>query len=196
MDGVVIKMENRLQALLDAEKQVYFGDKPIKFDYKFRKKMNYEIYKYISLLRKYEYCCKKRDESNGLIASKLWVTRVKVYDRLKNKLGMQLGIEINPGFTKQGLRICHQNVIINGYVGEYCTFHGNNVIGNKRTGASDAVPKIGSHVDIGVGAMIIGDVEIADNCIIGAGAVVTKSFNKPGTIIAGVPAKEINLEKE
>ena len=46
-------------------------------------------------------------------------------------------------------------------------------------------------MDVGVGAIIIGKVQIADDCVIGAGAVVTKSFLKPGTVIAGVPAKEI-----
>ena len=44
---------------------------------------------------------------------------------------------------------------------------------------------------VGYGAIIIGDVEIADNCVIGAGAVVTKSFTKKGSVIAGVPAREI-----
>ena len=43
---------------------------------------------------------------------------------------------------------------------------------------------------------VIGDVKIADNCIIGAGAVVTKSFLQPGTVIAGVPARVIELKKD
>lgn len=196
MDGVAIEMDAELRELLEIEKKVYFKDKTVNFDYKFRKSLNYEIYKFVLLLRKYEYCCTKRDQSKNLIINKFWVACVKVYDRLKNKQGMKLGIEITPGFTGKGLRICHQNVIINGHVGEFCTFHGNNVIGNKRTGDATAVPVIGNHVDIGVGAMVIGNVEIADNCIIGAGTVVTKSFTIPGTVIAGIPAREIRSEKE
>jgi serine O-acetyltransferase len=43
-------------------------------------------------------------------------------------------------------------------------------------------------VDIGVGAMVIGNITIADDCVIGAGAVVTKSCLEPGTILVGVPA--------
>ena len=68
----------------------------------------------------------------------------------------------------------------------------NNVVGNKRTGASNEIPKLGNNVNVGFGAMIIGNVEIADNCVIGAGAVVTKSFTKPGGILVGVPARDIS----
>ena len=45
---------------------------------------------------------------------------------------------------------------------------------------------------IGVGVVIIGDVEIADNIVIGANAVVNKSFSEPGITIAGVPARKIS----
>ena len=44
----------------------------------------------------------------------------------------------------------------------------------------------------GANAVIIGDVIIADNCVIGAGAVVTKSFTEPGSVIVGVPGRKIN----
>ena len=94
-----------------------------------------------------------------------------------------------PNSIGKGVKLCHPNVIINGFVGENCTFHGNNVLGNKATGEKNKVPRIGNNVDVGIGAMIIGDIEIADNCVIGAGAVVTKSFTVPGSIIAGVPAR-------
>lgn len=49
-------MKNRqdLQILLQKEKETYFGKNSIRFDYKYRKTMKYEIYRYISLLRKYE----------------------------------------------------------------------------------------------------------------------------------------------
>lgn len=49
--------------------------------------------------------------------------------------------------------------------------------------------KIGNHVSIGSNATIL-PVEISDNVVIGAGAVVTKSITKPG-IYAGNPAKFI-----
>ena len=70
------------------------------------------------------------------------------------------------------------------------------MIGNKKSGDKTATPVIGSNVDIGAGAIIIGGVEIADQCIIGAGAVVTRSFEKPGCVLAGVPAKELAKKGE
>jgi acetyltransferase-like isoleucine patch superfamily enzyme len=47
--------------------------------------------------------------------------------------------------------------------------------------------KIGNHVSIGSNATIL-PVEICDNVVVGAGAVVTKSINKPGFYV-GNPAK-------
>ena len=48
-------------------------------------------------------------------------------------------------------------------------------------------PTIGNNVLIYAGAVIVGGIEIGDNCIIGANSVVTKSFGA-NSIIAGVPA--------
>ena len=49
---------------------------------------------------------------------------------------------------------------------------------------------IGDNVWIGVGVVIMPDVTIGNNCVIGANAVVTKSFSD-NCILAGVPAKII-----
>ena len=51
-------------------------------------------------------------------------------------------------------------------------------------------PKIGNKVLIGSGAKILGGITIGDNVIIGANAVVVKSFG-PNITIAGMPAKII-----
>lgn len=60
-------------------------------------------------------------------------------------------------------------------------------------GASDIFGRIniGNNVFIGMGSIVMPGVTIADNCIIGAGSVVTKSFLKPGGVIAGNPATRI-----
>lgn len=60
-------------------------------------------------------------------------------------------------------------------------------------GASDIFGRIniGNNVFIGMGTIVMPGVTIADNCIIGAGSVVTKSFLKPCGVIAGNPAKRI-----
>ena len=49
-----------------------------------------------------------------------------------------------------------------------------------------------NNVLIGAGAKIIGEIVIGDNCVIGANAVVTKSFPE-NAVIAGNPAKCIKI---
>lgn len=53
---------------------------------------------------------------------------------------------------------------------------------------------IGNDVWIGYGAQIMSGVKIADGCVIGAGAVVTKS-TEPYCVYAGVPAKKIRTRE-
>jgi len=52
------------------------------------------------------------------------------------------------------------------------------------------VPRIGNNVFIGSRAMIIGDVEVGDFVVIGAGAVVTKDV-PAYSVVAGMPARVI-----
>jgi len=55
--------------------------------------------------------------------------------------------------------------------------------------------KIGNDVWIGAGAKILGNVNIADGCVVGAGAVVTKDL-PPYAIAVGVPAKIIGYRND
>lgn len=68
-------------------------------------------------------------------------------------------------------------------------FHGNNCVGNN--GFDDSSPIIGNNVDIGVGSVLIGNIEIADGIIIGANSIVNKTFKEKNIVIAGNPAKKI-----
>lgn len=49
--------------------------------------------------------------------------------------------------------------------------------------------KLGSHVWVGSNALILKGCNIADNVIIGANSVITKSFLEPNIVIAGSPAR-------
>ena len=146
-------------------------------------------------LRKYLYYLRKQEYYiNTAKGSKLKGILGLYYERQKNKLGLKLGIEIGPNCFGKGLQIYHAgNIVVNQAVrvGKYCRLHGGNFIGNN--GKSDAVPRIGDYVDIGFGAVIIGDIKIADHVTIGANAVVNKTISTPGSIVAGCPARTIHI---
>ena len=180
-----------LNALITEEMAVYGINKKNLREKRFRQQKSYMLWCVVRALRMLEYRREKRDSSNNSFVMRFEAFRVKLAERKYHKACEKVGIELAPNMIGKGVRICHDNVVVFGRVGEGCIFHGNNVVGNKRTGASDEIPKLGKRVDVGYGAMIIGNVEIADDCVIGAGAVVTKSCMKPGSILVGVPAKEI-----
>ena len=184
--------KQELNQLLAEEMQVYGITKKNIREKSFRHQKSYMIWQAVKRLRIYEYCCSRRDESKNPIIAHIRAFRVKIADRKLNKACEKVDVELTPNIIGKNIRICHDNVVLFGKVGENCTFHGNNVVGNKRTGASTEIPILGNNVDVGFGATIIGNVEIADNCVIGAGAVVTKSFTKPGGILVGVPARDIS----
>lgn len=51
--------------------------------------------------------------------------------------------------------------------------------------------QIGNNVFIGANSTILPGVTIADNCIIGAGSIVSRSCHETGIVLAGNPAKPI-----
>lgn len=170
-----------MESILAYEKKRYF---PTRRDYwtcRITHEDNYLIWKYQSFLR--------REESAG---NKL---TAYYWRRRKNDLGSRLGLQIYAGTCGRGLKIWHYgSIIISGdaKLGPDCVFHGQACIGSD--GISDAAPVLGSHVDIGAGAKIIGGVTIADHVRIGAGAVVTRSCDQPGAVLAGVPARILHRD--
>lgn len=115
------------------------------------------------------------------------------YRRKHNILGTQLGLRIPVNTFGKGLLIYHPQAIIvhaDSRCGDFCKLHGCNCIGNSGSEAEDPnTPILGDRVDLGIGAKIIGGVRIADNTVIAAGAVVCKSCDIPGSVLAGIPAK-------
>jgi serine O-acetyltransferase len=126
------------------------------------------------------------------------VLRVPVlvyFRRLSERLGFSLG----PNVFGPGVAIVHYGLLVidpTTRIGKNCRIH----MGAHLGGAALFVPpeevykyspRIGDNVYIGPGAKLYGPIRIGDNCVIGANAVVTKSFEEPGLTIAGVPAKVI-----
>lgn len=117
--------------------------------------------------------------------------RYFLYQRRKNAEGVKLGISICHNTIDKGLRIYHYGTIIvnpHAKVGKDCKLHGENCIGNKGESSRYEAPRIGNNVDVGIGAKIIGGIEIADDIKIGANAVVVKSEMREGKTLVGIPA--------
>ena len=117
-----------------------------------------------------------------------------IYIFLQRITEISTGISIPPNTQiGKGLLIEHfGGIVIEGYsiIGENCTITYCVSIGKKEPFGN--VPNIGNSVYICVGAKVLGDVTLGDNCIVGANAVVLTSF-PPNSVIAGVPAKRVKI---
>jgi serine O-acetyltransferase len=146
-----------------------------------------DIWKFERLLRKLEYYknCKR-----GLLAQ-IYCS----YLRFRFlRMSVKLNYSIPPNVFGPGLSIAHRGpIVINREVrvGENCRIHHCVTIGTQPS-SEELVPKIGNNVFIGPGAVIVGQIEIADGVAIGANSYVDKSFTEPDITIAGVPARKVS----
>ena len=110
------------------------------------------------------------------------------------RISAKLGFSISPNTFGPGLSIAHRGtIVVNGgaRIGANCRIHVDVNIGTE-AGKSSAAPKIGNNCYIGPGAKLFGDIEIGSNTVIGANAVVNKSFPEGNQTLGGVPAKVIS----
>jgi serine O-acetyltransferase len=145
-----------------------------------------ETWRFERLLRKVEYLENCRD--NPLDKIVCLQARVSL-----QKLSLKLNISIGRNVFGPGLSIAHGGPIIvhpKAKVGENCRIDRCVSIGSIHYPA--AAPRIGNNIYIGPGAVIDGDIEIADGIAIGANSYVNKSFKEPGITIAGCPAKKVS----
>lgn len=151
------------------------------------------IWVFQSLLRKYEYLKNKRKKS--------FLDKIRLLLVYKKyiELSKRLGFSIPPNVFGPGLSIAHYGTIVvnrNARIGANCRIHICVNIG--ASGGDTKAPQLGNNIYIGPGAKIFGDISIPDNTIIGANAVVNKSFTEKCTILAGIPCKivkKLSLEE-
>lgn len=142
-----------------------------------------DIWRFEIILRKHEYY--RNCTKNTLMRY--------FYAYLHYKMGYKLGFNIPVNLFEGGLHILHAGTITvnnKARIGQWCTIAPNVAIG--QSSAGDAVPVIDNHIYIGIGAKVIGKIVIGDNTMIGANAVVCKSFPQGNVTLAGNPAKIIS----
>ena len=151
-----------------------------------------EIWRFQKALRKCEYLY-NINKNNPLWKIRKYIAAIKF-----KKMSLRLGFTIPVNCFGPGLRIAHRGtIVVNGQckIGTNCTINACVNIG-AQFGADNKVPILGDNIFISPGAKVFGDIIIANGCIIGANAVVNKSFLVENTIIIGVPAiaKELRLK--
>lgn len=170
---------------LDNTNNFIYKNKKSKFFSRILQEEEYKIRKFKKLLRLQEYHFNNNHKLRNLY-----------YCFCKNKLGSELGFLVPINCFDYGLVIHHYGSIIindNTQIGKNCQLHGNNCIGNN--GKSSDAPILGDNVDIGYGAIIIGNVEIGDNVKIGAGSVIIHDVPSNSTVV-GIPGKIVKVKEE
>lgn len=143
-----------------------------------------EIYTFEVRLRKLEYALNCSGNPIRTIYRKFLFRRISI----------RLGYSISPNTLGPGLSIAHRGtIVINGRarIGANCRIHADVNIGTE-AGKSDAAPIIGDNCYISPGAKIFGPIEIGPGTVIGANAVVNKSFPEGNQTLGGIPAKVIS----
>ena len=139
-----------------------------------------EIWKFQICMRKLDYYAERNSS-------------LKYYYRFKfHKYSIKLGFSIPHNIIGPGLAIMHYGTIVISScasIGNNCRIHAGVNIG-ANNGESRAA-QIGNNVYIGPGAKIVGNINVGDDSVIGANAVVTKEV-PPSVTVGGVPAKIIS----
>lgn len=134
---------------------------------------------------------------------KPWLVRLPIRYWLRS-LSIRLSFSMGPNIFGPGLAIVHYGTIVidpTTRIGKNCRIHvGVHIGGAAKFVREDEVhrysPRIGDNVYLGPGAKLYGPIVLGDNCVVGANAVVTKSFPESGLILAGVPARVIGEGSE
>lgn len=141
------------------------------------------IWKFEILLRKAEYYCNCMPGILKKIGS--------LYKRRLYKLGMKCGgFSIPVNCFEPGLSITHGGTIVvnnTAKVGKNCRIHEGVTIG--ATGKNGQAAIIGDNCFITTGAKVIGNIHLGNDIVIGANAVVMKSFWENGITLGG-PSQE------
>lgn len=142
----------------------------------------HRIWKFERLLRKTEYWSNQEDGLSKLIF-RLYYLRYKLKC-------LKANVEVPINCIREGLVIWHLNGIIinsNSVIGKNFSISAFCVVGENKGKNSS----IGDNVEIMLGSKVLG-VNVADNNVIGASALVIKDIVTKNGVYAGIPAKYIS----
>jgi serine O-acetyltransferase len=143
-----------------------------------------DIWRFERLMRKCEYlknCRKSR-------VRRFW----SQYRYMR--AGRTLGFSIPLNVSEPGLSIAHRGTIVvnsGARIDANCRLHVGVNIGTL-AGKSHDAPTIGDNCYIGPGAKLFGPIVLGDNVVVGANAVVNKSFPEGNVTIGGIPARMLS----
>jgi serine O-acetyltransferase len=133
------------------------------------------------------------------IEPKLLRAPLNIAYRVLNKasqvaFGMKLDYTVKVG---RRVKLEHFGGMILGarQIGDDVRIRQNTTFGIRSTDDLNAKPTIGNGVDIGVGAVIVGNITIGDNSVIGANSVVYTNIPRD-SVVSGVPGKVVGKNKK
>lgn len=138
--------------------------------------------------------CFRIIREDGRIKINFFGIKMSFKNPLINRLGDCCSISNLDLLKKNGTMFPHPVGIVIGkgaVIGKNCVIYQNVTIGQEH----NALPKIGDNVQIYAGAILIGDITIGNNVMIGAGSVVTKSI-PDNAVVVGNPAKIIKIRED
>ena len=127
------------------------------------------------------------------VAHRLWKMRLRLVGRLVSQVARWVtGVEIHPGASiGHGFFIDHGMGVVIGEtaeIGDYVTLFQGVTLGGTGKEKGKRHPTLGSHVVVGSGAKVLGNIRIGDSVKIGANSVVLRSVPSNSTV-TGIPGR-------
>ena len=117
----------------------------------------------------------------------------KIYKLRLLQFQIKYGMHIPPNTFGRGLHVMHVGEIdvnTTARAGENCAIHVHTSLA--AGGFNDFTPKLGDGVLLFMGAIVCGDTYLADNVVVGANSVVTKSVYEENVTVSGNPAQIVS----
>lgn len=107
---------------------------------------------------------------------------------LQSRAAELFGVDAHPGAVlRHGIMLDHATGVVIGEtatIGHHCyILHGVTLGATGKSGAFDRHPKIGNRVKIGAGAMVLGNIQVEDDAVLGASSVVTVPIGSGETVV-------------